>query len=90
MPDGSKDAVRGNRDTSPACANEWAHGICEKPRIKCAACPHQRFLPVTDDTIRRHLTGPDDTGRDFVMGVYPLLRDETCLFLAIDFDLENW
>jgi|GEM_PF-7101825 len=34
---------------SPACANERAQGICEKPRIKCTACPHQRFLPVTDD-----------------------------------------
>ena len=32
-----------------ACANEWVRGICEKPRIKCAVCPHRRFLPVTDD-----------------------------------------
>src|SRR5579864_431132 len=31
---------------APACANEWVRGICEKPRIKCAECPHRRFLPV--------------------------------------------
>lgn len=23
---------------TPACANEWVRGICEKPRIKCAGC----------------------------------------------------
>jgi hypothetical protein len=38
---------------------------------------------VTDEAVRRHLSGGDDTGRDFVMGVYPLLRDETCFFLAV-------
>jgi len=80
----------GKSGYSPACANEWAPGICEKPRIKCAVCPHQRFLLVTDDAIRWHLSGFDDSGRDFVMGVYPLLRDETCFFLAIDFDKKNW
>lgn len=80
----------GKSGYSPACANEWAPSICDKPRIKCAVCPHQRFLPVTDNAVRWHLSGQDDTGRDFVMGVYPLLRDETCFFLAIDLDKENW
>lgn len=80
----------GKSGYSPACANEWIHGICEKPRIKCNACPHQRFLPVTDDAIRWHLSGFDDSGFGFVMGIYPLLRDETCFFLAIDLDKKNW
>lgn len=80
----------GKSGYSPACANEWVRGICEKPRIKCAECPHQRFLPVTDDVIRCHLSGQDDHGRDFVMGVYPMLLDETCFFLAADFDKTNW
>ena len=62
----------------PACANEWARGLCEKPKVKCSACPHRRFLPVTDDVIRRHLSGQDADGRPFVMGVYPMLQDETC------------
>jgi superfamily II DNA or RNA helicase/very-short-patch-repair endonuclease len=30
------------------------------------------------------------SGRDFVIGVYPMLRDETCFFLAADFDKETW
>ena len=74
----------------PACANEWVPGTCEKPKVKCADCPQRRFLPVTDDAIRRHLSGRDDAGRDFVMGVYPMLQDETCFFLAADFDKTHW
>ena len=59
-------------------------------RVKCPACPHRRFLPVTDEVIRWHLAGRDDGGRDFVMGVYPMLQDETCFFLAADFDKTHW
>ena len=50
----------GKSGYAPACANEWVRGICEKPRIKCAECPNRRFLPVTDDVIRWHLSGYDD------------------------------
>lgn len=74
----------------PACANEWIRGICEKPRIKCGDCTHQRYLPVTDDVIRWHLTGHDDGGQPFVAGVYPMLQDEACFFLAVDFDKTGW
>ena len=80
----------GKAGYSPACANEWVRGVCEKPRVKCAECPHRRFLPVTDEVIRWHLSGQDDDGRDFVMGVYPMLQDETCFFLAADFDKTHW
>ena len=59
----------GRAGYSPACGNEWVRGICEKPRIKCSECPHQRFLAVTDEVIRWHLCGQDDKGREFVMGV---------------------
>jgi hypothetical protein len=80
----------GKSGYSPACANEWIRGVCEKPRIKCADCPQRSFLPVTDDVIRWHLSGHDDGGHSFVAGVYPMLQDETCCFLAIDFDKEGW
>ena len=80
----------GKSGYAPACANEWVRGICEKPRIKCAECPHRRFLPVTDDVIRWHLSGRDDVGQPFVTGVYPMLLDETCFFLAADFDKSGW
>jgi hypothetical protein len=74
----------------PACANEWVTGLCEKPRVKCTECPNRRFLPITDEVIRWHLSGQDDNGRAFVMGVYPMLQDETCFFLAVDFDKASW
>ena len=80
----------GKSGYQPACANEWARGLCEKPKVKCLDCPRRAFLPVSDDTVRWHLSGRDDEGRDFVMGVYPMLRDETCFFLAADFDKEAW
>jgi superfamily II DNA or RNA helicase len=80
----------GKSGYAPACANEWVRGICEKPRIKCAECPNRRFLPVTDDVIRWHLSGYDPDRQPFVAGVYPLMQDETCFFLAVDFDKAGW
>jgi hypothetical protein len=80
----------GKSGYAPACANEWVQGICEKPRIKCAVCSHRRFLPVTDDVIRWHLSGRDASDQPFVAGVYPMLLDETCYFLAVDFDKDGW
>ena len=75
---------------SPVCANEWVRGVCEKPKIKCAECQHRKFLPVTDEVIRCHLSGQDGNGWDFTMGLYPMLLDETCFFLAADFDKTTW
>jgi len=80
----------GKSGYQPACAHEWARGLCEKPKVKCAECANRRFLQVTDETIRRHLSGQDDSRRDFVMGAYPMLLDETCFFLAADFDKASW
>ena len=80
----------GKSGYAPACANEWVRGICEKPRIKCAECPNRQFLSVTERVIRWHLSGQDDAGQPFVAGVYPMLLDETCFFLAIDFDKQGW
>lgn len=69
---------------SPVCANEWRRGVCEKPRIKCSECSHSLFAPVTDYVVFRHLRG------EITAGVYPLLLDNRCYFLAIDFDDADW
>jgi superfamily II DNA or RNA helicase/very-short-patch-repair endonuclease len=45
---------------------------------------------VNDEAIRWHLSGRDAEGRNFVMGVYPMLQDETCFLLAADFDKAHW
>ncbi len=80
----------GRSGYAPACHNEWVPGVCGKPRIKCAECPNRRFLDATDDAIRWHLLGADEHGKPFVMGVYPMLLDETCHFVAVDFDGPTW
>ncbi len=89
-------ANSGKSGYSPVCRNEWVRGVCEKPRVKCGECPHQAFVPVTDDVVRCHLQGTDrdasgrQSGSEYIAGVYPLLPDETCWFLAIDFDKQSW
>ena len=80
----------GKAGYSPACANEWIKNVCEKPKVKCSNCRFQQFLPITDDVIRFHLSGHDDHGWDFTMGIYPMLLDETCFFVAADFDKATW
>jgi hypothetical protein len=80
----------GRSGYAPACANEWQRGICEKPKIKCSACANQAFQAVDDGSIERHLRGTGSNGSPFVMGVYPMLADNTCSFLAADFDEGEW
>lgn len=80
----------GHPGYSPVCSNEWVRGVCEKPRVKCTECPNQAFIQMSDDVIRQHLTGKDAQNNDATIGIYPLLPDERCWFLAADFDKENW
>lgn len=74
----------GKSGYAPACANEWRAGVCEKPRIKCSDCDHRLLIPLSDSVIYEHLTGKR------TVGVYPLLTDDTCHFLAADFDDAEW
>jgi len=74
----------GKRGYSPVCKNEWVRALCRKPVIKCSECPNQQFLPFDGAAIRQHLEGRQ------VIGIYPMLKNECCHLLAIDFDRENW
>ncbi len=74
----------GKSGYSPACANEWQLGICGKPRIKCGDCAHRQLIPVSDLVIYHHLAGTHTAG------MYPLLEDDSCYFLAVDFDEAEW
>lgn len=74
----------GKSGYSPHCANKWKPGICKLPTIKCSECSHSLYAPVTDTIIRQHLRG------EITAGVYPLLVDNRCYFLAIDFDEADW
>lgn len=74
----------GKSGYAPACANEWRAGVCEKPRIKCGDCGHRLLVPLSDAVLYDHLAGKQ------TVGVYPLLEDDTCYFLAVDFDEADW
>ena len=74
----------GRKGYSPACRNEWVRGVCEKPRVKCSECPHQDFPPLDSEAVHGHLTG------QHVIGTYAIREDDTCIFLAADFDGDGW
>jgi superfamily II DNA or RNA helicase len=74
----------GKSGYSPACALEWKRPLCGKPAIKCGECKNRKLLPLTNEVIHGHLTGKN------TIGIYPLLQDETCRFLAADFDKKTW
>jgi len=83
----------GKSGYQPVCRIEWLRPICQKPKIKCGNCENKDFTPLSDDVIKNHLMGNDPADRyrrEFVIGVYPMLLDETCWFLAVDFDKETW
>ncbi|MBI2066914.1 MAG: DEAD/DEAH box helicase family protein [Deltaproteobacteria bacterium] len=74
----------GKKGYSPACSHDWDCPLCSHDRSKRSRCENRKFLPLTDQAIRDHLSGKQ------TIGLYPLLVDETCWFLAADFDKENW
>lgn len=69
---------------SPACGLEWQKPICQKPIIKCNQCQHRQPLTLTDQVLIDHIEGKK------TIGIYPLLQDEKCSFLAVDFDKNQW
>ena len=78
------ESAKGKSGYSPACGNEWKPNVCNKPRIKCGDCSQRLLLPLTDKVIYDHLAGKH------TVGVYPLLSDDSCYFLAADFDEAEW
>ena len=78
------ESAKGTSGYSPACGNEWKPGICHKPHVKCGECSKRQLLPVTNQVIYDHLAGKK------TIGVYPLMQDDYCYFLAVDFDKGEW
>lgn len=74
----------GKQGYSPVCENEWAKPTCQKPKIKCALCDHQRFTPLNVSVVSAHLRGAA------TVGTYAIREDDTCTFLACDFDESSW
>lgn len=45
---------------------------------------YNHIIPITDQVIHHHLQGK------MTIGIYPVLQDQTCYFLALDFDGKQW
>ncbi|HKM06237.1 MAG TPA: hypothetical protein VJ869_04545, partial [Sphaerochaeta sp.] len=75
-------AKTGKAGYSPACRKEGVYGVCDKRKAKCSDCKHRDLIPLTHSVLKEHLLG------NITLGVYPLLDDNTCYFLACDFDKE--
>ena len=68
----------GKAGYSPAYHRIWGTSFRNAPDKP------KEYFPLTDQVIHDHLTGK------LTAGVYPLLADETCWFLAADFDKATW
>jgi superfamily II DNA or RNA helicase len=68
----------GKAGYSPAHRRVWGIHNQKNPD------PPKEYFPLTDQVIHDHLTGK------LTAGVYPMLTDETCWFLAADFDKATW
>ena len=74
----------GKSGYSPVCVHEWDRKYCQKPSVKCGDCPNRDYAQLTDHVVQDHLDGK------LTVGIYPLLKDDTSHFLAIDFDKHSW
>jgi hypothetical protein len=75
---------KGTSGYSPVCLYQWQPGMCGKPKIPCSKCQNRLYAPLDENVIEDHLKGK------LVAGIYPMLPDQTCRFLAMDFDEAGW
>lgn len=78
------ESADGKSGYAPASLRDWkalsSVPLADRKRQDKAT---RQLLPLTDEVIYQHLSGK------ITVGVYPLLTDDTCWFLAIDFDDED-
>lgn len=75
---------KGSKGYAPACKNEWKKGLCNKSLTKCSDCINQSFLPLDEEAVKSHLQGLH------TIGTYAIREDDTCVFIACDFDEGGW
>ena len=50
----------------------------------CRDWQYRELLPLSDEAVYGHLAG------DHTLGLYPLLENDHCHLLAVDFDKQDW
>jgi len=75
----------GRSGYSPKAERDWNAYYATKPEDrKRVAKETRKNIALTDQAIHAHLAGSQ------TLGVYPLLLDDTCWLLAVDFDKSTW
>ena len=71
----------------PQCANIWKPGCyrLSRSKIQCKECQMHEYKKLTLEEVKLHLEGRSPNATD-VIGVYPLLPNDTCHFIVFDFD----
>jgi superfamily II DNA or RNA helicase len=73
----------GQTGYAPAGLREWNQSPSPHNGKK-QSFHYNKLFPLSDEVIRDHLLGKQ------TIGVYPLLQDDTCWFVAVDFDKKSW
>lgn len=73
----------GRTGYSPAGIRDWEQPVFTKTGKRKSFRLSKPF-PLSDDVVRDHLLGKQ------TIGIYPLLQDDTCWFVAVDFDKRSW
>ncbi|MGH9956473.1 MAG: TOTE conflict system archaeo-eukaryotic primase domain-containing protein, partial [Pyrinomonadaceae bacterium] len=73
----------GRTGYSPAGIRDWEQSTFTKSGKRKPFRLSKPF-PLSDEVVRDHLLGQQ------TIGVYPLLQDDTCWFVAVDFDKKSW
>lgn len=71
----------------PVCDFTNERGWCTKfayGTANCSKCQARQDRPLTDEVIARHLN--KNAGNEDVIGIYPILDDNSVYFLCADFD----
>lgn len=84
-----QNAKTGKSGYSPVCSNKWVTGVCNMQAVKCPEYTYRSFAHLDDKAVHAHLCGKDELCRD-VIGIYPMLSDETTNLLVLDFDDGDW
>ena len=73
----------GRTGYSPAGIRDWEQPAFTKTGKRKPFRLSTPF-PLSDEVVRDHLLGKQ------TIGIYPLLQDDTCWFVAVDFDKRSW
>lgn len=75
---------KGKSGYSPVCANKFINGLCNLTKYKCQNCPNSKNVEFTKEEVIKHIKGTN------CFGIYPMMEDDTCNFIVIDFDEKNY